>query len=116
MVLMDETGIFKFSLDLYIFWKNLIVIWTSIDCISACSDFEPTFGPRLCVLKREEGETYDFHLRVEKAHPGHVVRNVVSGGVGQRCGLRDGDRLLEVNNCFVDDLPHPEVTAQDCDT
>lgn len=83
-----------------------------IYCVCACSDFEPTVGPHLCVLKRQEGETYGFHLRVEKGHQGHIVRNVVSGGVGERCGLRDGDRLLEVNNCFVDDLPHPEVKAQ----
>lgn len=52
---------------------------------------------------------------MEKGRQGHIVQNVVPGGVGQRCGLRDGDRLLEVNNGFVDDLPHPEVTAQDRD-
>lgn len=85
-------------------------------CISACSDAESTVGPRLCALKREEGETYGFHLRVEKGRQGHIVRNVVSGGVGERCGLRDGDRLLEVNNCYVDDLPHPEVRAYSCAT
>lgn len=86
---------------------------TLIYCVSACSDSKPAVGPRLCILKREEGETYGFHLRVEKSHQGHIIRNVVSGGVGERCGLRDGDRLLEVNNCYVDDLPHPEVKAYD---
>lgn len=86
---------------------------TLIYCVSACSDSEPAVDPRLCILKREEGETYGFHLRVEKGHQGHIIRNVVSGGVGERCGLRDGDRLLEVNNCYVDDLPHPEVKAYD---
>lgn len=76
------------------------------------TDSEPAVGPRLCILKREEVETYGFHLRVEKGHQGHIIRNVVSGGVGERCGLRDGDRLLEINNCYVDDLPHPEVARK----
>lgn len=98
---------------LFCFLKNCNCDLTLIYCVSACLDSEPTVGPRLCILKREEGETYGFHLRVEKGHQGHIFRNVVSGGVGERCGLRDGDRLLEVNNCYVDDLPHPEVKAHD---
>lgn len=66
-------------------------------------------SPRLCVLKREEGESYGFHLRVERGHQGHIIRNVALGGVAACSGLQDGDRLLEVNNCYVDDVSHPEV-------
>lgn len=77
--------------------------------VSFCSDSVTTSGPRLCALKREEGESYGFHLRVEKGCQGHIIRNVVSGGVAARSGLQDGDRLLEVNNCFVDGDPHSEV-------
>lgn len=69
----------------------------------------PTPSPRLCVLKREEGESYGFHLRVERGRHGHIIRNVVLGGVAGCSGLQDGDRLLEVNNCYVDGVPHPEV-------
>ncbi|KAM4619786.1 NHERF family PDZ scaffold protein 4b [Polymixia lowei] len=76
------------------------------------ADSASTANPRLCVLKREEGETYGFHLRVERGCQGHVIRNVTSWGVAERSGLRDGDRLLEVNNCFVDDISHPEVARQ----
>ncbi|XP_060911898.1 NHERF family PDZ scaffold protein 4b [Labrus mixtus] len=83
----------------------VMVITEEADSVSAPS-------PRLCVLKREEGETYGFHLRVEGGREGHIIRNVVSGGVAERSGLRDGDRLLEVNNCYVDDVPHPEVAAK----
>ena len=64
----------------------------------------------MCVLKREEGESYGFHLRVERGCQGHVIRKVTSWGVAERSGLRDGDRLLEVNDCFIDDVPHPEVS------
>ncbi|XP_044079539.1 PDZ domain containing 3b isoform X2 [Siniperca chuatsi] len=76
------------------------------------ADSVSTPSPRLCVLKREEGESYGFHLRVERGRQGHVIRNVVAGGVAERTGLQDGDRLLEVNNCYVDDVPHPEVARK----
>ncbi|XP_077596109.1 NHERF family PDZ scaffold protein 4b [Stigmatopora nigra] len=73
---------------------------------------ESTPTPRLCVLKKEEGETYGFHLRVEWVKQGHIIRKVASGGVAWRCGLQDGDRLLEVNNAFVDDVPHQQVAKR----
>ncbi|XP_019750876.1 NHERF family PDZ scaffold protein 4b isoform X3 [Hippocampus comes] len=73
---------------------------------------ESTPRPRLCVLKKEEGEAYGFHLRVEWVKQGHIIRNVVSGGIAGRCGLEDGDRLLEVNNVYVEDAPHQEVARR----
>lgn len=69
--------------------------------------------PRVCVLKREEGENFGFHLRLEKGRPGHVIRQVELHGVAERSGLRDGDRLLEVNEQFVDDIEHMEVREQE---
>ncbi|XP_029303777.1 NHERF family PDZ scaffold protein 4b [Cottoperca gobio] len=76
------------------------------------ADSVSTPSPRLCVLKRDERESYGFHLRVERGRQGHIIRNVVSGGVAVCSGLQDGDRLLEVNNCYVDDVPHPEVARK----
>ncbi|XP_077403633.1 NHERF family PDZ scaffold protein 4b isoform X2 [Vanacampus margaritifer] len=73
---------------------------------------ESTPRPRLCVLRKEEGEAYGFHLRVEWVKQGHIIRKVVSGGIAQRCGLEDGDRLLEVNNVYVEDAPHQEVSRR----
>uniref|UniRef100_A0A3Q3W6Q2 PDZ domain-containing protein n=1 Tax=Mola mola TaxID=94237 RepID=A0A3Q3W6Q2_MOLML len=69
-------------------------------------------SPRLCVLKREDRESYGFQLREEKDRKGHIIRNVVPAGVAERSGLQDGDRLLEVNNCYVDDVPHSEVARK----
>ncbi|XP_034462090.1 PDZ domain containing 3b isoform X3 [Hippoglossus hippoglossus] len=69
-------------------------------------------SPRLCVLKREERESYGFNLRVERGRQGHIIRNLVVGGVSGCSGLQDGDRLLEVNNCYVDDVPHTEVSRK----
>uniref|UniRef100_A0A8C8EVX8 PDZ domain-containing protein n=1 Tax=Oncorhynchus tshawytscha TaxID=74940 RepID=A0A8C8EVX8_ONCTS len=75
-----------------------------------CHPVEPCLRPtlHLCVLKREEGESFNFHLRVEKGCLGRVIRHVTPCGVVERGGLRDGDRLLEVNAGFVDDMIHPK--------
>ncbi|XP_041865223.1 PDZ domain containing 3b isoform X2 [Melanotaenia boesemani] len=80
--------------------------------ITESADSVSTPRLRLCFLKREEGEAYGFKLRVEEDCHGHLIRNVVSGGIAERSGLRDGDRLLEVNNCFVDNAPHSEVSRK----
>ena len=40
---------------------------------------------------------------------GHLVRKLASLGVAERSGLRDGDRVLEVNGFFVDDVPQAVV-------
>uniref|UniRef100_A0A7N8X175 NHERF family PDZ scaffold protein 4b n=1 Tax=Mastacembelus armatus TaxID=205130 RepID=A0A7N8X175_9TELE len=78
--------------------------------ITEDADSVSTPRPRLCVLKRDEGESYGFHLRVEQGRQGHIIRNVVLGGVGGCSGLQDGDRLLEVNNFYVVD--HEEIVAR----
>ncbi|XP_076024881.1 NHERF family PDZ scaffold protein 4b [Genypterus blacodes] len=76
------------------------------------TDSVMTPSPLLCVLTREEGESFGFHLRIEKGCQGHIIRNVATLGVAERGGLRDGDRLLEVNCYFVDDVPHTEVARK----
>jgi len=67
-------------------------------------------APRLCMLRRDEGEAYGFNLRVERTSRGHLVRKVVSRGAAERAGLCDGDRVLEVNGHFVDDASHDKVS------
>ncbi|KAF4113289.1 NHERF family PDZ scaffold protein 4b [Onychostoma macrolepis] len=66
-------------------------------------------SPRVCVLKKEEGETFGFRLRVERGQQGHIIRQLDSLGVAERSGLKNGDRLLEINEMFVDNLEHMEV-------
>lgn len=67
--------------------------------------------PRVCVLRREEGETFGFRLRVERGRQGHIIRQLDSLGEAERSGLKDGDHLLEVNEKFVDDVEHMEVRS-----
>lgn len=74
------------------------------------SEQESTPRPHLYVLRREEDEGFGFDLPTgTEKHNGHVIRNVTAGGAAQRSGLNDGDRILEVNNCYVDSLLCSEV-------
>ncbi|KAM6970612.1 NHERF family PDZ scaffold protein 4b [Aplochiton taeniatus] len=77
--------------------------------ISDDPDYVSTPMLRPCVLKADEDGSFGFHLRIERGCQGHVIRNVVALGPAERSSLRDGDRLLEVNETFVDDVSHPEV-------
>ncbi|XP_066565177.1 Na(+)/H(+) exchange regulatory cofactor NHE-RF3 [Amia ocellicauda] len=68
--------------------------------------------PRLCQMKREEGESFGFYLRVELGCHGHVIREVDPWSVAERSGLRDGDRLLEINDHYVHDLEHYQIVQK----
>uniref|UniRef100_A0A3B4ALW7 PDZ domain-containing protein n=1 Tax=Periophthalmus magnuspinnatus TaxID=409849 RepID=A0A3B4ALW7_9GOBI len=91
------------SIALLLLITYLCIIHLLSDSRSPC--------PRLCVLKREQGESYGFYLRVERGQTGHIIRNIASGGIAERSGLMDGDKLLEVNCCFVDDVEHQECAT-----
>ncbi|KAL6471061.1 hypothetical protein MHYP_G00197110 [Metynnis hypsauchen] len=75
-------------------------------------DTEPALCPRLCLLKREEGEGFGFYLRKETGCRGHVVQQVAPWSAAERSGLRDGDRVLEVNENFVDNQEYEKVVLK----
>ncbi|MGH0186297.1 UNVERIFIED_CONTAM: hypothetical protein FKN15_021545 [Acipenser sinensis] len=68
--------------------------------------------PRLCRLCRSEGESFGFYLRMELGCAGHVIRQVEPWSVAERSGLRDGDRLLEINGDFVDHMEHSKIVQK----
>ncbi|XP_069470475.1 Na(+)/H(+) exchange regulatory cofactor NHE-RF4 [Ambystoma mexicanum] len=74
--------------------------------LSLADDIESgeAFEPRFCSLTKPDGGTFGFFLRHEFGSAGHVIRQVEVGGPAYHCGLRDGDRLLEVNGEYVDDM------------
>ncbi|XP_048369506.1 Na(+)/H(+) exchange regulatory cofactor NHE-RF4 [Sphaerodactylus townsendi] len=79
--------------------------------LSLAEDSEPegTVQVRFCFLKKEEGESFGFWLRQEAGNSGHLIRQVKPGGLAHRKGLREGDRILEVNREYVDDMEHLRV-------
>ncbi|XP_030633965.1 Na(+)/H(+) exchange regulatory cofactor NHE-RF3 [Chanos chanos] len=75
-------------------------------------DTEPELRPRLCLLKREEGQSFGFYLCQDKGFRGHKVQHVDLWSTACRSGLRDGDHILEVNGEFVDNKDHSAVVLR----
>ncbi|XP_021515078.1 Na(+)/H(+) exchange regulatory cofactor NHE-RF4 [Meriones unguiculatus] len=57
--------------------------------------------PRFCLLSKEEEKNFGFHLQQQLGKAEHVVCRVDPGTSAQRQGLREGDRILAVNNNVV---------------
>ncbi|XP_037063466.1 Na(+)/H(+) exchange regulatory cofactor NHE-RF4 [Peromyscus leucopus] len=58
--------------------------------------------PRFCLLSKEEEKSFGFHLQQQLGKADHVVCRVDPGTSAQRHGLREGDRILAVNNSIVE--------------
>ena len=67
--------------------------------------------PRLCHLhKVPDYEGYGFSLCVEKGRRGQFIGNVEPGSPADVAGLRDGDRIVEVNGATVSSDSHRQVS------
>ncbi|XP_043928063.1 Na(+)/H(+) exchange regulatory cofactor NHE-RF3 [Protopterus annectens] len=64
---------------------------------------------RVCKLSKKEGQSFGFFLRIEQGKEGHLIRCIEKGGIGEKAGLKDGDRILKVNETYVDQEEHAKV-------
>lgn len=65
---------------------------------------------RLChIHKVDYFDGYGFNLHAEKGKPGQYIGKVDEGSPAEAAGLRQGDRILEVNGESIGDKTHKQV-------
>lgn len=69
--------------------------------------------PRRChVIKVPDFDGYGFNLHAEKGKPGQYIGKVDDGSPAQIAGLRQGDRIIEVNAVNIGRETHKEVVQR----
>ena len=61
------------------------------------------------ILKWENFDGYGFNLHAEKGKPGQYIGKVDKDSPAQAAGLRQGDRILEVNGESIANKTHKQV-------
>lgn len=74
---------------------------------------ECPFPPRLVELSKWDNfPGYGFNLHAEKSRPGQYVGMIDPGSPSQAAGLREGDRIVEVNGVSVSQENHKQVVGR----
>lgn len=69
--------------------------------------------PRLChVIKKDDFDGYGFNLHAEKGKPGQYIGKVDDGSPAETAGLKQGDRIIEVNGVNIGSETHKQVVQR----
>lgn len=65
--------------------------------------------PRLCHLRRWDDLSYGFNLISKRGKTGHFIDNIEYGLPAYFSGLKNGDRVVEIEGNDISDMAHKEV-------
>ena len=78
--------------------------------LGCCCVDTSKYHPRLCHIKLwPDFQGYGFNLHAEKGKPGQFIGKVDDGSPSDAGGLREGDRIVEVNGNSVSSESHGAV-------
>lgn len=76
----------------------------------------PTLPPGVTkechIVKRCDFDGYGFNLHSEKVKPGQFIGKVDDNSPAEAAGLKEGDRILEVNGVSIGNETHKQVVAR----
>lgn len=68
---------------------------------------------RLChIVKRADFDGYGFNLHAEKGKPGQYIGKVDDDSPAEAAGLKQGDRIIEVNGVNIGNETHKQVVQR----
>lgn len=69
--------------------------------------------PRLChLIKWEDFNGFGFNLHADKSKQGQLIGKIDEGSPAESAGLREGDRIIEVNGVNVSNENHKQVVER----
>lgn len=69
------------------------------------------FHSRLCVIKQwPDFQGFGFNLTSKSGRHGHFVEGIDAESPASYSGLKNGDKIIEVNGEVITTLPHSQVT------
>ena len=67
---------------------------------------------RLCHVRTwNDGRGFGFNMQAERGKNGQFIGKVDAGSAAEAAGLRDGDRIVEVNASNIDHDTHKQVRS-----
>lgn len=70
-------------------------------------------APRLChLIKWPDFDGYGFNLHAERANPGQFIGKIDDDSPAQMAGLREADRIVEVNGVNINNENHRQVVER----